>query len=357
MPTTTPGLPRLRRLGFALAALVLLAPAAAIANGPFGPWMTLPGNSVPAGTGHGFIQIPHNAALNPAGDVTFEMWVRLQLPFVGPFAPESCRSLLGKDFNDTYWIGVCHNTLRSWLRGELHDGGTVIDNVWTHIAVTSDGTTRRHFVNGVQVGSFAEAPPLALGTDPLRIGSDIEWEFSPAGDIDEVRIWSFAMTAADVQDAMKNPVGADLPGLIAAWSLDCTSAASAGGFDGSVHGAAACEQPAPPAGAWITVPDLADYRFKARISGSTIGSEVGDCVPETVCIAGALPTRTELFIRVIGPRPNGFMHAQVIKFTVSRVEVWIEQLSTGEINYYELESVPGDTSVLPGLVDKNAFLP
>ena len=101
MPTTTSGLPRLRRLTLALAALALLAPAAAIANGPFGPWLTLPGNAVSAGPGHGFIQIAHNAALNPAGDVTFEMWVRLQLPFVGPAAPESCRSLLGKNYNDT----------------------------------------------------------------------------------------------------------------------------------------------------------------------------------------------------------------------------------------------------------------
>jgi hypothetical protein len=119
--------------------------------------------------------------------------------------------------------------------------------------------------------------------------------------------------------------------------------------------------PASPAGPWISVPDLFSFRFKVRITPqgqpSFLGTEVEDCVPETVCIAGALPTRAETFVRVIGPRPNGYLWPQIVKFTVSRVEVWIEQLATAEVNYYDLPALPADTSELPGLVDKTGFLP
>jgi hypothetical protein len=119
--------------------------------------------------------------------------------------------------------------------------------------------------------------------------------------------------------------------------------------------------PDPPAGPWISVPDLPDFRFKVRITPqgqpAFLGSEVDDCVPETVCIAGALPTRTETFLRVIGPRPNGYLWPQIVKFTVSRVEVWVEQLASGQVNYYDLPALPADTAELPGLVDKAGFLP
>jgi hypothetical protein len=137
MRATTPGLPRLRRLGLALAALTLLAPAAAIANGPFGPWMTLPGNSVSAGPGYGFIQIPHHEALNPNGPLTFEGAAEHALHY--PDLPVADRQGLHRE---TYWIGVCGSTLRSYLRGgaSANNAGTIPANVpvlLLHSRVTS----------------------------------------------------------------------------------------------------------------------------------------------------------------------------------------------------------------------------
>jgi len=88
-----------------------------------------------------------------------------------------------------------------------------------------------------------------------------------------------------------------------------------------------------------------------------LGTQVADCVPETLCVAGAIPTRSELFLRIIGPRPNGFLWAQVIRFTTSRLETWVQRTSGGPIRYYDLPSVPQDSAVLSGLVDKEAFQP
>jgi hypothetical protein len=340
-----------------LAAVFVLSSPAAADQAPFGGWLELVGNTTSGGAGHGYVEIPHSTALNPTSAITIELWVRLATPFTG----QSCRSLVGKDFTQAYWIGVCGSTLRSYLRGgaSVNDGGTIPAGVWTHIAVTSDGVTKRHYINGVQVASFAAGGPNTASTDPVRIGSDVSWQFSPAGEIDEVRIWNIVLTASEILEFSASPVLADTPGLVAVWSFDMTLDEKIGGFDSSGHGEGNFVIAAVPAGDWITVPSLglSDFRFKARINGSTTGTEVLDCVPDTVCVAGAIPSRSEIFVRIIGPRPNGYLHLQITKFTTSRVEVWVERLSTGEIRYYELASVPSETFVLPGIVDKEAFLP
>jgi hypothetical protein len=115
--------------------------------------------------------------------------------------------------------------------------------------------------------------------------------------------------------------------------------------------------PDPPAGSWLTTSQLPDFQFKVRIGGTAVGTQVADCVPETLCVAGAIPTRSELFLRIIGPRPNGLLWAQVIRFTTSRLEVWIQRTSGGTIRYYDLAAVSQDSAVLSGLVDKEAFQP
>ncbi|HEY3570433.1 MAG TPA: hypothetical protein VGP73_21060 [Thermoanaerobaculia bacterium] len=115
--------------------------------------------------------------------------------------------------------------------------------------------------------------------------------------------------------------------------------------------------PVPPSGPWLTVPDLAGYQFKVRINGAAAGTEVADCVPETLCVAGAIPTRAELFLRIIGPRPNGFLWAEVVRFSISHLEVWVQRTATSETRYYDLPAVANDATVLPGLVDTQAFQP
>jgi hypothetical protein len=118
--------------------------------------------------------------------------------------------------------------------------------------------------------------------------------------------------------------------------------------------------PDPPAGPWLSSPTLPGFDFKIRVNGAAAGIQVADCVPETVCVAGALPTRTELFLRVIGPRPNGFRWVEGVRFTTSRLEIWARGKSTAFpdqefIRYYDLPAVPANSLELPGLVDPTAF--
>ena len=119
--------------------------------------------------------------------------------------------------------------------------------------------------------------------------------------------------------------------------------------------------PDPPAGPWLSSPSLPGFQAKVRITAgaNTIaGAKVDDCIVDTLCVSGAVAGRPEVFIRVVGPRPNGFLWPTLVKFSTSTIEIWIQQLASGEIQYYRLAGASGpDDETLPGLFDRQGFQP
>lgn len=79
------------------------------------------------------------------------------------------------------------------------------------------------------------------------------------------------------------------------------------------------------------------------------------CIEETLCLSAALPGRSEVFLRIVGPKPNGRLWPTFVKFTTSTVEVWIEQVSTGEAKYYRIEGAAPGRDDLTGLFDREEF--
>ncbi|MCS7018149.1 MAG: LamG-like jellyroll fold domain-containing protein [Cytophagales bacterium] len=69
-------------------------------------------------------------------------------------------------------------------------------NQWTHVAGTYDGTTLRLFINGVLVNSATTS--RTPGTRYVSIGSTFSWGWRFKGQIDEVRIFNTARTAAQI---------------------------------------------------------------------------------------------------------------------------------------------------------------
>ena len=120
----------------------------------------------------------------------------------------------------------------------------------------------------------------------------------------------------------------------------------------------------PPGGGnqgFLTTPAFPDFRFRVRIfqsSGESIlGRKEDACLPETLCVSGAIPGRSEAFVRIIGPRPNGFLWPTIVRFTPSRMVVEIQQISTATTNTYELPAVPPESDELSGLQDRTGFRP
>jgi hypothetical protein len=209
-------------------AFLLFLPAVAGAQ-PFGAW------GVWDATAGKYIDIPHSADLNPTGAITIEAWVSL---FPTNAGGETCRSVIGKNLTQTYWVGVCGNTLRSYLAGtgSSKDGGTVPTSQWTHIAVTYDGVNRRHYINGELAATFPESGALPTNSSNVRIGSDAAWDFPPQGAIDEVRLWNVARTVEQIRGSINVPIATAMPGLVAVWSLDAGGNDVVGTHDGSIVG-------------------------------------------------------------------------------------------------------------------------
>jgi hypothetical protein len=192
--------------------LTLAAPAAAQ---PFGGIFSL------STTSPGYVQVTDGPALNPTSAITIELWASIGDTSQGG---TPCKSLVGKDFVHAYWVGICGRTLRSYLKGSasLFDGGTIPVGELTHIAVTYDGTTRRHYINGELVASHAETGPLPTTTSELRIGSDVSYNHTPNMSFSEVRLWNVARTQSQIRSAINVRLTTPQTGLVAAWGFGVT---------------------------------------------------------------------------------------------------------------------------------------
>ncbi len=98
-------------------------------------------------------------------------------------------------------------------------------------------------------------------------------------------------------------------------------------------------------------------KITPQLGAVILGSSSPVCIPETLCVSGALPDRPEVFVRVVGPKPNGYLWPTLVKFSTSTVEVWIEQQETGLTQYYLLEGASPGSDTLPGLFDRTGFQP
>lgn len=107
--------------------------------------------------------------------------------------------------------------------------------------------------------------------------------------------------------------------------------------------------PAPLQGAWLESSRVPGFRFKVQIDGQTLGRQEPACMAQTLCVSGALPGRSEVFLRVSNGIPT------VVKLTTSAVDVWIVHTATGRLRHYRLNAAEPTGSTLPGLIDRTGF--
>ncbi len=144
------------------------------------------------------VTIPNSASLNISSPITLEAWIKpTNLPTAGSF-----RSIVSKaesyslQFNGPRLeFTIIQFGVRQRLQAPM---GAVAANGTYHVVGTYDGTTRRLYVNGVQVASAALTGGATSTSNGVFIGS---WSGSNEffrGIIDEVAIYGSALTGARV---------------------------------------------------------------------------------------------------------------------------------------------------------------
>jgi hypothetical protein len=146
-------------------------------------------------------------------------------------------NVLAADFEDT----------ASGLNHPVAGSTPLQDLVWQHIAATYDGTTWRLYVNGQPDAELeVSATPRFDSIQHFSLGSALTSTGAPAGFfegiLDEVRVWDYARTQTEIEDAMNMEIAA-APGLIGRWALNEGSGvqtfdSTGNGNDGQILGAA-----------------------------------------------------------------------------------------------------------------------
>ncbi|MCI5227097.1 MAG: PKD domain-containing protein, partial [Candidatus Electrothrix sp. AX2] len=106
---------------------------------------------------------------------------------------------------------------------------TFSDDTWHHIAVVydADADTLTCYVDGIQYGEVAETGDVTLdfGNSNTLIGADYD-SFNGSlgnyflGSLDDVRIWSFARSAAEIVGNKDEELTGTEPGLVGYWPMN-----------------------------------------------------------------------------------------------------------------------------------------
>lgn len=195
----------MRPAATALLSLVVFlaaAPAQAQYGQPASAGMNLAG---PAGE---YLSVTNKADIQGNPAYTLEAWVY-------PLSYNNFPTIIGNDYHTSFWLGLnTAGNVRFYPTGgtSVETAAVVPLNTWTHVAANYvQGVGWSIFINGLLVSTgFGIVGAVGTTADDLRIGADREFgspDYLWQGYLDEVRIWSGARNATEIQSTMYVEVG------------------------------------------------------------------------------------------------------------------------------------------------------
>jgi hypothetical protein len=120
---------------------------------------------------------------------------------------ESIANHIKKTSNyDGYWIGSSANgKIRAFVgpyTNQLETTSVVSNSVWHHVALVSNGITFSIYVDGVKASSNQAVGAISTTNVSARIGRSINAGEYFDGQIDDVRVYNYALTAEQVKQVM-----------------------------------------------------------------------------------------------------------------------------------------------------------
>jgi hypothetical protein len=155
------------------------------------------------------VTVPDANSLDLTGAMTIEAWVR-------PTASGSWRTVVLKERPGDLAYALYgasrfenSNTWRpsAWIGADPVGATAALAlNAWSHLATTYDGSSWKFYVNGALIASRTYTGAIPVSTGALRIGGNSIWPEWFKGQIDEVRIYSRALSAAEVVSDRDTPI-------------------------------------------------------------------------------------------------------------------------------------------------------
>jgi hypothetical protein len=174
------------------------------------------------------VEAPDSPSLDLSTGMTLEAWID-PTAIVGNDRPVISK-VGGAAGNNGYEFGVTADSRlyvefnaqgQPWGSNLLKSAPLELQDTWSDIAATFDGTTESLYLNGRLVASQSVGPLSIVDTTaPLRISGDANGVNYFAGQIDEARVWNVARTPAELQADAGHTLTGSEPGLVGDWPLD-----------------------------------------------------------------------------------------------------------------------------------------
>ena len=171
----------------------------------------------------GGVSTPWSPSYNPNGAFTVEAWFNPSALPGGLTCPLSAMRAAGPR---TGWLFYQLGGGTGWNFRMFAENGTATSanldalvpvdaGTWYHVVATYDGSTTRLYVNGVEGANATATGYVATKDSPLVAGARSDFAFAWSGGVDEVSIYSKALSASEIQDRFNAATtGGNYPALV-----------------------------------------------------------------------------------------------------------------------------------------------
>jgi CubicO group peptidase (beta-lactamase class C family) len=175
-----------------------------------------------------------NAAPSPSAQLTLEAWIRPN----AIAATTNQDRIVSKQGAYELTISTGDTGCKFGTQGDVQFratiagvdarvcGGALTPGTWHHIAGTYNGSQFTLYLDGVQVATAARSGAIAVNTAPLTFGNRPTLDRPLNGGLDEVRIWSRALSLAELRANDRTLTGSE-SGLAAYYRLDSSTGQTA----------------------------------------------------------------------------------------------------------------------------------
>ena len=141
------------------------------------------------------VTIPGTASISPTSAITIEAWVKPSTTsgWRAVAVKEQTRASLSYGLYGSSDVGPA-SLVYTKSEQDLDAASRIPVGAWSYLAAVYDGSVNRIYVNGSLVGQSAVPGSIAESGGALRLGGDTIWNEWFNGTIDELRIYSRALT-------------------------------------------------------------------------------------------------------------------------------------------------------------------